>query len=54
MPRRLITALLAALLMAPLILPAAASAQASGAYLGGAEPWTESDCAGDTPNRGGR
>ena len=49
MPRRLLAALLAALLMTPLILPAAASAQTSGAYLDGAEPWTESDCAGDVP-----
>ena len=49
MPRRLLTALLAALVMTPLVLPAAASAQTAGAYLDGAEPWTESDCAGDTP-----
>ena len=49
MPRRLLTALLAALVMTPLILPAAASAQTAGAYLDGAEPWTESDCAADAP-----
>ena len=49
MPRRLLTALLAAFVMTPLTLPAAASAQTPGAYLDGAEPWTESDCAADTP-----
>ena len=47
--RGLFAAALAVLLLTPLILPAAASAQASGAYLDGAEPWTESDCAADTP-----
>ena len=30
-------------------LPAAVSAQSAGVYLDGAEPWTESDCAGDVP-----
>ena len=49
MPRRWLTAMLAALVMTPLILPAAASAQASGAFLDGAEPWIASDCAGDVP-----
>lgn len=32
-----------------LALPAPAAAQAGGAYLDGAEPWVESDCAGDAP-----
>ena len=49
MSRRLFTALFAVLVMTPLMLPAAASAQIAGAYLDGAEPWTESDCAADTP-----
>ncbi|WP_428119561.1 hypothetical protein [Candidatus Poriferisodalis sp.] len=49
MPRKLLTAAVAVLLMAPLMLPAAASAQTSGAYVDGAEPWTESDCAGGIP-----
>ncbi|WP_419838946.1 RCC1 domain-containing protein [Candidatus Poriferisodalis sp.] len=49
MSRKLLTSAVAVLLMTPLILPAAASAQASGAYIDGAEPWTESDCAADIP-----
>ena len=47
--RGLFAAVIAVFLATPLILPAPASAQTSGAYLDGAEPWTESDCAGDTP-----
>ena len=49
MPRRLLAAVFAVLVMTPLMLPAAASAQTSGAYVDGAEPWIASDCAGDTP-----
>ena len=47
--RRRISVLLAVVLAAPLMLPAAAGAQSGGAFLDGAEPWTESDCAGDVP-----
>ena len=39
----------ASLVASLLALPAAVSAQAAGAYLDGAEPWTESDCAGEEP-----
>ena len=42
-------AIAAALAVSVLVLPAAVSAQSSGAYLDGAEPWTESDCAGEVP-----
>ena len=45
----LAAAISAALLASLLVLPAAVSAQSSGAYLDGAEPWTESDCAGEVP-----
>ena len=41
--------MITALLATPLILPAPASAQTPDAYLDGAEPWTESDCAADAP-----
>ena len=44
-----VSVLLAAVLGVPLVLPAVAGAQSGGAYLDGAEPWTESDCAGDVP-----
>ena len=47
--RSLFAAVIAVFLATPLILPAAASAQTAGAYLDGAEPWTESDCAGAVP-----
>ena len=51
--RRLLAAVIAALLASTLALPAPAAAQTagadSGAYLDGAEPWTESDCTGDIP-----
>ena len=47
--RGLFAAVIAVFLATPLILPAPASAQTSGAYLDGAELWTESDCAGVTP-----
>ena len=52
MPKRrslLVTALTAAMPFSLMVLPMAASAQTAGAYLDGAEPWTESDCAGDVP-----
>ncbi|WP_419944986.1 hypothetical protein [Candidatus Poriferisodalis sp.] len=39
----------AALLPALAALPTAVSAQSAGAYVSGAEQWTESDCAGDVP-----
>ena len=38
-----------ALLAGLLSLPVPVSAQVESAYLNGAEPWTESDCAGDVP-----
>ncbi|WP_420444035.1 hypothetical protein [Candidatus Poriferisodalis sp.] len=47
--RRWLTVLLAAALASPLVMPVSAAAQTTGAYLDGAEPWTESDCAGDVP-----
>ena len=47
--QRWISVLFAAVLGVPLALPVAVGAQSGGAYLGGAEPWTESDCAGDVP-----
>ena len=47
--RRWISVLLAAALTGPLALPTAAAAQATSAFVDGAEPWTESDCADDVP-----
>ena len=47
--RGFFAAVIAALLVTPLALPAPAAAQGVGAYLDGAEPWTESDCTGDVP-----
>lgn len=47
--KRTAGALLVVVAAAGLMLPAPAAAQAGGAYLAGAEPWVESDCAGDTP-----
>ncbi|WP_419553025.1 hypothetical protein [Candidatus Poriferisodalis sp.] len=47
--RRWVSALLALVLAVPLVLPAAAGAQIGRAFLGGAEPWTESDCDDDAP-----
>ncbi|WP_420443629.1 hypothetical protein [Candidatus Poriferisodalis sp.] len=46
---RWVSVLCAVVLAVPLVLPAAAGAQSGGAYLDGAEPWTESDCAGEVP-----
>ena len=46
---RWITVLFAAALAAPLALPAPAAAQATNAFVDGAEPWTQSDCSGDVP-----
>lgn len=45
--RRWFAVALAAALAGLLVLPVAAGAQSGGAFLDGAEPWTESDCAGD-------
>ena len=46
---RWITVLLAAALAAPLALPIPAAAQATNAFVDGAEAWTQSDCADDVP-----
>lgn len=45
--RRWIAVLLTLVLAAPLVLPAPSAAQTAGAFLEGAERWTESDCAGE-------
>ena len=48
--RILLAAVMSAALVASLlVLPSAVSAQSTGAYLAGAEPWTEANCAGDVP-----
>ena len=47
--RRLLAAVIAALLSTTLVMPAPASAQSTGVFLDGAEPWIASDCSGATP-----
>ena len=48
--RVLLAAVMSAALVASLlVLPSAVSAQSTGAYLAGTEPWTEANCAGDVP-----
>ena len=47
--RRLLAAVIAALLSTTLVMPAPASAQSTGVFLDGAEPWIASDCSGAVP-----
>ena len=47
--RRLLAAVIAALLSTTLVMPAPASAQSTGVFLDGAEPWIASDCSGAIP-----